>query len=99
MLEELGYVRSETASGTKRLYTITDEGRAFLLANQTAGRLDPRAHGRADPGPMAAGRPPRSCGRCKLALSIRLGRGPLNPEQVRAITTVLDRVAGEIEAS
>jgi hypothetical protein len=33
------------------------------------------------------------------ALSIRLGRGPLDAAQVRAITEALDRVAGEIERS
>jgi hypothetical protein len=35
----------------------------------------------------------------KLALSIRLGRGPLNADHVRTITAALDRVAGEIEQS
>src|SRR5271170_4546359 len=34
LLEELGYVRSETGDGTKKLYTITPEGRAFMQANQ-----------------------------------------------------------------
>ena len=35
----------------------------------------------------------------ELALSIRLGRGPLDTEQVRTVTDALDRVAGEIERS
>src|SRR5277367_2579147 len=34
LLEELGYVRSETGDGTKKLYTITAEGQAFMQANQ-----------------------------------------------------------------
>jgi hypothetical protein len=35
----------------------------------------------------------------EAALSIRLGRGPLDAAQVRTITEALDRVAGEIERS
>src|SRR5713226_3765209 len=34
LLEELGYLRSETAGGTRRLYSITGEGTAFLEANR-----------------------------------------------------------------
>src|SRR5581483_3702879 len=33
-LEELGYVRATASEGTKRLFEITDEGRAFLAENQ-----------------------------------------------------------------
>jgi DNA-binding PadR family transcriptional regulator len=36
LLEELGYVRATAAEGAKRLFEITDEGRAFLAANQAA---------------------------------------------------------------
>jgi hypothetical protein len=35
----------------------------------------------------------------EMALSIRLGRGPLETEQLRRITEALDRAAGEIERS
>src|SRR5438477_13133286 len=34
LLEELGYLRPETAEGTRRLYSITAEGTAFLAANR-----------------------------------------------------------------
>jgi DNA-binding PadR family transcriptional regulator len=101
LLEELGYVRSETASGTKRLYTITDEGRAFLLANQPL--VDSILARMAELAQTYGGGPApeivRAMQNLKLALNIRLGRGPLTPEQVRAITTALDRVVGEIEGS
>ena len=40
-LEEAGYVTS-TAEGNKRLYTITDEGRAHLSDNRAGGRVDAR---------------------------------------------------------
>ncbi|QWT21217.1 PadR family transcriptional regulator [Bacillus sp. NP157] len=34
MLEELGYARVEAETGGKKLYAITDEGRAFLTENR-----------------------------------------------------------------
>lgn len=34
MLEELGYARVEAETGGKKLYAITDEGRAFLAENR-----------------------------------------------------------------
>lgn len=36
LLEELGYVRSTTTEGTRRLFEITDEGRAYLRDNAAA---------------------------------------------------------------
>ena len=33
----------------------------------------------------------------KLAVRIRLGKGRLSPDEVRAVTEALDRVASEIE--
>src|SRR5229473_3511631 len=34
LLEELGHLRAATGGGTKRLYSITEEGTAFLSANR-----------------------------------------------------------------
>jgi hypothetical protein len=39
----------------------------------------------------------RAAGNLEMALSIRLGKGPLDANQVQAITQALDRVAAEIE--
>jgi len=101
LLEELGYVRSETGDGTKKRYTITPEGQAFLAANQPL--VDSILARMAEYSQAYGGGPApeilRAMQNLKLALSIRLGRGPLSAEQVRAITTALDRVAGEIERS
>jgi len=36
MLEDEGYLESEQANGNKRVYSITDEGRAYLEQNQDA---------------------------------------------------------------
>jgi len=101
LLEELGYVRSETGDGTKKLYTLTPEGRAFMQANQP--QLDAILARMAELGETYGGGPApeilRAMQNLKHALSIRLGRGPLSADQVGAITAALDRVAGEIERS
>lgn len=101
LLEELGYVRSETGGGTKRLYSITDEGSAFLAANHALvdailGRMAEasKAYG-GGPSPEIL----RAMHNLRSALAIRLRKGPLDADQVRAITEALDRVAGEIERS
>ncbi len=101
LLEELGYLRPETAEGTRKLYSITEEGARFLAANRALveailGRM-------AETGRAYAGGPApeirRALHNLELALSIRLGRGPLDATQVHAITEALDRVASEIERS
>ena len=101
LLEELGYVQSQTGDGTKKLYTITPEGQAFLKANQPL--VDSILARMASVAQTYGGGPApeirRAMHNLKLALSIRLGRGPLSAEQVRTITGMLDRVAGEIERS
>ena len=103
LLEELGYVRPapDGAGGTKKLYEITDEGHAFLAANRPLvdsilGRMAElsAAYG-GGPAPEIV----RAMENLRQALAIRLGRGPLGADQVRAITAVLDRAAGEVERS
>ncbi len=101
LLEELGYVRPESAEGTKKLYAITDEGRAFLAANRPL--VDAILARMAELSQAYGGGPApeivRAMQNLRQALSIRLGRGPLMPDQVSAITAALDRTAGEIERS
>jgi len=99
-LEELGYLRAEHG-GAKKLYSITEEGTAFLKANYVVvdaifNRMDQvsRAIG-GGPAPEIR----RAMHNLELALSIRLGRGPLDENQVRAVTDTLDRAASEIERS
>ena len=99
LLEELGYLRQEFAEGTRKLYSITEEGTAFLAANRALvdailGRMDEisRAYS-GNPAPEIR----RALHNLEMALSIRLGRGPLDGAQVHAITEALDRVAAEIE--
>lgn len=101
LLEELGYLRSEAAEGTRKLYTITAEGANYLAANRAAA--DAIFARIAEIGRAYAGGPApeiqRAVRNLELALSIRLGRGQLDAAQVSRVTEVLDRAAGEIERS
>ena len=101
LLEELGYVRPEIAEGTRKLYSITEEGTAFLAANRAL--VDAILGRMAEVSRVYAGGPApeirRAMQNLEQALSIRLGKGPLDAAQLRAITEALDRVAGEIERS
>jgi DNA-binding PadR family transcriptional regulator len=101
LLEELGYLQPEIAEGTRKLYSITAEGAAFLAANRAL--VDAILGRMAEISRVYAGGPApeirRAMQNLDQALSIRLGRGPLDTAQVRTITDALDRVAAEIERS
>ena len=98
-LEELGYVTVSTGDGAKKLHEITAEGRAFLDANRRAvdallARMaeTSRAHG-GGPAPQIL----RAMENLKLALRLRLARGPLSEEQVNAVAAALDAAATGVE--
>jgi DNA-binding PadR family transcriptional regulator len=99
LLEELGYARAENAGNTKRLYSVTEEGTNFLTANRAL--VDAIFKRMAEMSRAIGGGPApeirRAAGNLEMALSIRLGKGPLDANQVQAITQALDRVAAEIE--
>lgn len=101
LLEELGYIRPESAEGTRKQYVVTPEGAAFLAANQAV--VDQIFARMAEVGQAYAGGPApeirRAMQNLEAALAIRLGRGPLSSEQVGAVTAILDRAAGEVERS
>jgi len=99
LLEELGYVRAESGGNTKRLYSVTAEGENFLTANRA---LVDAIFARMAEASRAIGSGPapeirRAVGNLEMALSIRLGKGALDADQIRAITEALDRAAAEIE--
>ena len=101
MLEELGHASVAESEGGKKLYTITEEGRAFLAANKAAvdavfARIEETgvAHGGARSPQII-----RAVENFKLALRLRLSRGALSEEQLRSIVAILDQAAGEIERS
>jgi DNA-binding PadR family transcriptional regulator len=101
LLEELGYIRPDVGDGTRKQFAVTPGGTEFLAANQAVvdqifARMAEVTRTYGD-GPAPEIR--RALHNLESAMTIRLGRGPLSPEQVRAVTTILDRAASEIEQS
>jgi DNA-binding PadR family transcriptional regulator len=99
LLEELGHVTVSPGDGAKKLHTITAEGGAYLDAHRTAvdallARMTEasRAH---DGGP--APQIMRAMENMKLALRLRLSRGPLSEEQINAVAAAIDGAATSVE--
>ena len=100
LLEETGLITSE-AQGPKKLYRLTDEGRAEVDAHAAdikaaKGRL---AEANARFGGAPAPELVRAMNNLRAALQVRLAKGTLSTEALNAITAALDRAAGEIERS
>jgi DNA-binding PadR family transcriptional regulator len=100
MLEELGHATVAEQAG-KKLYAITPEGEAYMAASgpgvQAAlARMQSvsAAHG-GGPAPEIV----RATENLKLALRLRMARGPLDGEQARAIAAALDAAAVAVERS
>jgi DNA-binding PadR family transcriptional regulator len=99
-LEETGLIASETQAN-KKLYQITENGRAALEANSPAlksihARIEvvrQRAGGAFAPEMM------RAMGNLRAAIQVRLSKGEVSPEALATITAALDRAAREIEQS
>jgi DNA-binding PadR family transcriptional regulator len=101
LLEELGYIRPENTEGPRKQFVVTPEGTAFLAANQAVvdqlfARIAEvtRTYG-SGPAPEIR----RAMQNLEAALTIRLGRGPLAADEVRAVAAILDRAAGDVERS
>jgi len=99
LLEELGYVAVSPGEGARKLHEITDSGRAFLTANGPAvealfARMQEASQARGGgPAPQIV----RAMENLRLALRLRMGRGPLTEDQVTAITAALDATVVNIE--
>ena len=95
LLEEEGYATVSSAEGSKKLYTVTEQGIEYLKTNQGIlkaifGRMEQagKAFGR--------GRSPqimRAMMNLGFALKIRASQGNLSPEQTRKITEAIDAAA------
>ncbi len=99
MLEELGHT-TVTESASKKLYAITDEGRAYLAANAAAvaaamGRMAERGARPDAPAPQLI----RAWENLRLALRLRQANGPLPEAALHAIVTALDAAAIAVERS
>jgi len=101
MLEEMGLASLEATDGAKKLYAITDAGRAELAANRIAAEhlLARMASVRES---NSSGRAPqivRAVENFRFALRLRLERGPLTDEQITAVAATIDAAAAAIERS
>ncbi len=99
LLDELGYVTVTPGEGAKKLHAITPAGEAFLMANRPAvdallARMAEatRAHG-GGPAPQIV----RAMENVRLALRLRLMRGPLTPVEADAVAAALDQAATAVE--
>jgi hypothetical protein len=99
MLEELGYVTVSIRDGTKKLHTITAEGQAYLDAYRpTVDALLARmAEANRTHGGGSAPQILRAMENLKLALRLRLSRGPLSDEQANAVAALIDGAATSVE--
>jgi DNA-binding PadR family transcriptional regulator len=99
LLEEMGYATVAQAEGNKKLYAITDEGRAFLASNQSvmAVVMEKIAEATRRFGGGIQPQILRAMENIKLALQMRLAKGSLTDEQVSRIAAIIDAAATDIE--
>jgi len=99
MLEEQGYVTVDASAGNKKLYSITDEGTAYLATNRGAvdALLQRMTQAGAEHGSHASPQIVRAVENLKMAL--RLKSGALTEDQTREIVEALDEAARKIERS
>lgn len=98
LMNELGYTTVSDTDGGRKLYTITDEGRAHLAENQgmvdaILARMDRASAKSGERSPQVV----RAIENMKTALHLRLARGPLNEVEAQAIADALDTAARAIE--
>lgn len=99
LLEDLGHITLASEEGGKKLYAVTDEGRAYMAENEAAisaarARLDAAAEAfGGGPAPQIL----RAMENVRTALRIKLAHGTLSAEQVAAIAKILDDAAAGVE--
>ncbi len=99
LLDETGLATVSEANGNKKLYVVTEAGKAHLAENRTAieailRRIEETyaAHG-GGPAPQIV----RAMENLKMALRLRLSQGPLSAEQNQALAAALDKAVLDIE--
>ena len=101
LLEELGHAAVAASEGAKKLYAATPDGSAWLAASQPAvAAMEERiASARATQGSMPPAQLIRAVENLKLALRLRVARGDLGEEQIRALAATIDAAATAVERS
>jgi DNA-binding PadR family transcriptional regulator len=99
MLEEMGFVTLTAEDGGKKLYAITDDGKAELEKNkETLEHISAHVEGVRER--SVGGRSPqimRAIQNFRTALHLRMERGPLTDEQAQKIADAIDSAAQTIE--
>jgi DNA-binding PadR family transcriptional regulator len=99
LLEETGLIAAAQSEGPRKLYEITEEGRATLQRDKAAvdaifARMD-EINARLGGGP--APQLIRAFQNLKTALRLRVRRGPLSQAQIATIANLLDEAAKTVE--
>lgn len=100
LLEELGYVAQSASDGAKKLYAITQDGKAFLDQNRATvddlmARMDKIGAAQGETSPQIL----RAIDNLRSALRLRLAQGGIGGDQSQAIADALDKAAKKIEQS
>ncbi len=100
-LDDMGYAAIEAEDGGRKRYRITTEGEAFLAANRAI--VDDVLTRAAAPGAERGGDVPapviRAMENLKLAMRLRLRRGPIEQTAAETIAAALDTAAQSVERS
>lgn len=99
LLEELGYITAEAEGGARKLYGATGPGLAFLAENEAAVRALLAKMEEAGRQHDGARHPAieRARENLRMAMRLRLSRGPVGEAQALAIAAALDAAAQAIE--
>jgi DNA-binding PadR family transcriptional regulator len=99
LLEETGDIAVQSTDGAKKLYAVTEAGQATLDSNRKAidavfGRFEAiRSASKPERDPRIV----RAIDNFRTALAMKARSGNLSPEQVSALTKLLDETARKIE--
>ena len=99
MLEDIGYARASTDEGGRKVYSITDEGRAYLAEHSATvdsifDRIAKFVEGFFDEPMMELNHSMRRLGRAAYS---RATRNLSDAERMKRIREILDRASAEIE--
>ncbi|MFL5297812.1 MAG: PadR family transcriptional regulator [Phenylobacterium sp.] len=98
LLEDEGFIRAAQAEGGRKLFEISEEGRAALEQNRAAvdevfGRMDEASRGSRMAGPRVG----RAMANLGMALGQRMRRGDISDAQLDRIIAMIDDTAAAIE--
>lgn len=99
MFEEMGLAELSASEGAKKLYAITEQGKAELASNKAnVDALFARIASARER--SASGRAPqivRAMENLKLALRLRMESGPLSEDELQRVAAAIDTAAQTIE--